>query len=76
MGRIIIIFGRLAKNYNYRKNNLRPKIEKITSVLFVINSVVMNVLGFSVTNFLFNKLTDNSKKERKYDLVLEKLQLA
>ena len=47
----------------------------MASLLFTIGGAVVNALAFSGTNFVFNRLTDHGKEERKrHDLALEKLQ--
>ena len=47
----------------------------MASVLFTIGGAVVNALAFSGTNFVLNRLTDHSAKERKrHDLALEMLQ--
>ena len=39
------------------------------SVLFIFDGVVVNLLAFSETNFLFRGLTDHGEKEReRHDL--------
>ena len=49
----------------------------MASVLLTIRGAVMNALAFSGTNFLFIKVSDHGKKERKrHDSALEKLQRA
>ena len=47
----------------------------MASVLFTIGGAVVNALAFSVTNFVFSRLTDHGAEELKiHDLVLEKIQ--
>ena len=49
----------------------------MASALSRISGTVINRLAFSSTNFLFSKLTDHGEEKRKrYDLALEKLQMA
>ena len=49
----------------------------MASLLFTIDGDFVNVLAFSGTNFVFSRLTDHDKEERKRrDLALEKLQRA
>ena len=49
----------------------------MASLLFTIGGVVVSVLAFSGTNFVFSRLTDHGEEERKrHDLALEKLQRA
>ena len=49
----------------------------MASLLFTIAGVVVSVLAFSGTNFVFSRLTDHGEEERKrHDLALEKLQRA
>ena len=47
----------------------------MASLLFTIGGVVVSVLAFSGTNFVFSRLTDHGEEERKrHDLVEEELQ--
>ena len=47
----------------------------MASVLFTIGGAVVNALAFSVTNFVFSRLTDHGAEEpKRHDLLLEKLQ--
>ena len=49
----------------------------MASLLFTIGSAVVKALAFSVTNFVFSRLTDHGEEERKrHDLALERLQIA
>ena len=40
-------------------------VKQMTSMLLTINGAVMNVLGFSGTNFFFSKFMDDSEKNVK-----------
>ena len=49
----------------------------MASVLFTIGGAVLNILAFSGTKFVFNRLTDHGAEGRKrHDLALKVLQRA
>ena len=49
----------------------------MASVLFTIGGVVVNVVAFSGTKFVFNRLTDHGAEgHKRHDLALEELQRA
>ena len=49
----------------------------MASLLFIVGGAMVNALAFSGTNFIFGRLLDHGKEERKmHDLALEKLQRA